>query len=429
MDRRIFLASLLSASAVGVNSIEARAQQINSDPSLHLSVGDAPGGPQRSEQITRERFKTCRDLGFGMLRAELGRVDIIGAKLTRENEQSIRYLQTAVASGLSLKLPVGGMSLLAASYFKDHPDALVRNKEEETVEGYLSPWYPGIHDLLIKTTETTLAFLQQANLLPHISSFIADLGPASEPIFPADWEVKGKTAGKSHGYWFYDLHAQKAFSRDMQTQFAGNLPKLNLRWNAAFKSWSDVRTPKLGEHAGAMWLDTLTWYRDTKRRLIFSQTQQIKSIISSFYKESMPTLTLLVPGNHLEDDKLSITASKAGVADGTVYVMTDTDFIVNTAMLLSCDVQYTASQNDNEIKYIKSLLLGKKTATAVWAENAGGSASLNPDHLVDVVIDNNLAGFEYINAGSLFVPDSSAPSLFLPKVAKALQRLQQYYHR
>jgi hypothetical protein len=213
----------------------------------------------------------------------------------------------------------------------------------------------------------------------------------------------------------------------MQQKFGDDLSRANQRWGTSFYSWNNVAPPNQGQNAGAMWSDALLWYRDTKRHMITEQIAQAKTLISQYSMMHRPDTILLVPGKHLPGDAIDAAAKRAGVDNEEAIVMPDTDFMIDMASVFNCELQYTASQNDQEVKYLVSAVRSKDIRTHIWGENAGGHPSLNPAHLVEVSIKNRLFGFEYINAEPLFDGQTSSKTGFFSVFAKSIRHLRMAF--
>ena len=367
-----------------------------------LCIGDALGGRNRSESLNRERFKTFIDLGFGLLRSYVGEVEPDLGTPSRTNLEYLAYLGSAVSSGLKLKLVVGGCSLLTPDFFERHPDACLVNRFGTRFPS-LSPWCPNRDEIIRKASELTLNLLDNADLLSDVNAIIADVGPASEPIYPANWLLK---ADEYDSFWFHDVHAQSAFRSDMRTRFNDDLARANERWATNHASWSEVEPPAMGQHPGPFWLDTLCWYRDAKRALVGLQLQILGSLVPNYQALSKPEIILLLPGVHLSEHKLEEIAASSGIGGRPAQIMPDTNFLIQLASQHSYTLQYTAVQDEAEVAYIMERAASTNVKVKVWGENAGGLPALDPGLLADVIIKHSLHGFEYINASEI-IDDST----------------------
>ena len=424
MTRRDLFIKLGLLSAV-YHAADARVDGfIDNRSAPHLSVAD--GAFQAcSSEARLKRLKTLKDVGFGVLRSSLGRINPTGGVVSNENQESVSFLKLAASLGFSLKLAVGAGSEVSDVFFDNHPDALLRNSSGGFVSGCMSPWYPDRGSVLSSSIGATLEILSNSDLTNSLAAIVADLGAAAEPIYPASWELKAGQGQES--YWFYDVHAQQAFGDDMKSLYNGNLEIANRIWSTGFSSWRDVVTPRVGCHSGKMWEDTLTWYRDAKRSMIELSLSTLLRVIRSSHALKKTPVIILLPGTHLPVGTLQEVAAAAGRGNEAIQAMIDTDFLIRLATKLGCDLQSTASQNDQEVKFINSRIAFLQSQSRLWAENAGGSPAKNPEHLAQIVIRNKLYGFEYINASEILTDrGDKVPELF-SKVSLAVKQLRTHF--
>jgi len=387
-----------------------------------LCIADNPNLHKLTAEQLQSRLNSFRDLGFGMIRTGIGRYGLHPEQDTPDLVQKLAFARQAITTGYKLKLQVGSWSAPPEEVLRVHSEARILNRLGETPPDFLSPWYPGLKDLLRRQAEAFFAYIARTGLMPAVTALIVDLGPAGEPIYPAAW-VLGKEAPADYSFWFYDEYAQAAFGRDMQFRYSNDIRRANRRWQADFKTWADVQIPHPKSHPGAMWEDVITWYRDAKRAVIRFQVSTCKALVAQHYKAAVqPQIIMLVPGSHLRADEIR-QAISTGDGDYGVKLMLDTEFVLDLAHEQGCAVQYTGAENEPEVEYVLQYMQSKGYAMSVWAENAGGDAALNPERLAGIVIKANLYGLDYINANSVVAVDGVTPNSVMPKLASACKRL------
>lgn len=387
-----------------------------------LCLAWAPTAGVSADQIQRQ-FDLFRGLGFGTLRAGVGRIGTDPDRSTPDRNARLGHLKQAARSGLRLKLQVGTWSGTPEDYERQHPDARIVNADGQSPPpGYISPWYPDLKALLMRETAAFFTVLERAGLLGAVAALIADLGPAGEPIYPAAWILKEGPPSQAT-FWFYDEHAQAAFGPDMRRRFADDLDAANARWKTRFANWQAVRIPAPNTHPGPMWEDVLIWYRDAKRAIIRHQVATCRARIALAYDgATAPQLILLVPGTHLAAGELQ-RAAASGDGSYPVKLMVDTDFIIDLAHENGTAVQHTATQDEREVRYIEDYIRAKGYKVPLWGENAMGRPAGDPAHLADVAVRCNLYGLDYVDAAAVLRPDGAAPNDVMPRLAAACQRL------
>jgi len=376
-----------------------------------------------SPQIIGRRFDLYKQLGFGTLRTEVAwrRLE------AREGDWSPppyldSYLSQAVNSGFRLKLTIETLGGPPGWFLKEHPDALIRNADGEFSNNDLSLWYPGLHALLAQKADQLFDYLAQRNLFGAIDWIFVDLGPASEPIYPAAWTM-GKTSCQGSTQWFYDSQAESQFATAMRAKYQ-SLAQTNRAWGTSFGDWTEVMLPRPGQKFSGLWNDALIWYRDSKRDFIRWQTANYQRALSSHVAAaSAPNLIVMVPGRHISPQEWEQSVESA-TPDCRLATMTDTEFLLDFAKEAGCALQYTADENGDEVQYLRQYMRSHGNTQRLWGENVGvEGVARDPGHLADVVLANGLYGMDYIRSSRIFGPDHVTPNETFPALATACQRL------
>lgn len=417
VERRTLLAAIAILGSGGVRTAQAQSHLVSD----RLCIGDDPRLHTQTPDQLQAHLNTFSNLDFGMLRVSIGGYGIHPNQDTPDLLQHLAFIRQAIASGFKLKLQVGSWSSPPREVLTTHPEAKILNGFDESPPALLSPWYPNLKALLRQQAEAFFTYVGRVGLTEAVTVLIADLGPAGEPIYPAGW-ILGKPSSSESSFWFYDQYAQAAFGQDMQARYS-DLGRANRRWGTSFKNWASVQIPTPKTHPGAMWEDVLIWYRDAKRAIVRFQVETLKSMVVQHCNLSTPPqIVLLVPGSHLRSDEIR-QAIETGNGDNAIKVMVDTEFILDIASDQDCSVQYTGAENEAEIEYLQKCIRLRGYKLTLWAENAGGRPALNPDHLADVILRNNLYGLDYINSNTVFEEDGVTENNIMPELRHACARL------
>ena len=260
------------------------------------------------------------------------------------------YLRKAIAGGFRLKLTVGTVGAPAGWYLKAHPDARIRNADGEVSANDMSLWYPGLHALLAEKTDRLFGYIARLGLVGATDFVFVDLGPASEPLYPAPGTM-GET--QTHGPWFYDEHAESAFARAVRQKYP-SLVEANRSWATNFTAWQELRLPRPGEHPGGLWHDALLWYRDSKRRFVRWQVANYQRALRKYAPAGARTrLIIMVPGSHTQPAEWR-RAERSGNPDYNLTIMTDSEFLLDLSKATDCWLQYTGVENEKEVAYLRS---------------------------------------------------------------------------
>jgi beta-galactosidase GanA len=378
-----------------------------------------------SPDAVQRRFDIYKGLGFGTLRTSIAwrhqaltEGDWSGAATLQP------YLARAIANGFRLKMSVETLGAPPGWFLRAHPDAGMRNAADEVSQNDLSLWYPGLRPLLADTADRLFGRLSEMGVFGAIDWIFADLGPASEPIYPAAW-TQGKASCQEATPWFYGDHARAAFARTMTRKYRA-IEAANGAWGTNFRDWPEVRLPLPGVQAGGLWKDVLVWYRDSKRAFIRWQIANYQRALAAFAPAAArPGLLIMVPGRHIQPQEWR-HAVAAGMPDCSLAIMTDTEFLLDLAKELGCGLQYTADENADEVAYLCAYMRGHANTQTLWGENVGTMpVAGRPNHIADVILANGLYGMDYVRSSRLFEADGVTPNGVVGELAVACRRLRQ----
>src|SRR5262249_38076993 len=150
-------------------------------------IADVPQAPQQSPEIVQRRFELYRRLGVGSLRVHVRWSELEAANGRWTVPRSFRYFDHARRAGFRLKLLVSTLGGPPDWFFAEHPEARILDRAGESTHNLISPWYPGLRQLLRTKTDAVFSAVACAGLLGELEALIIDLGPQGEAIFPGGW--------------------------------------------------------------------------------------------------------------------------------------------------------------------------------------------------------------------------------------------------
>jgi hypothetical protein len=280
-----------------------------------------------------------------------------------------------------------------------------------------------LQTLLAEKTARLFDFAAQLGVFPESDTIFVDLGPASEPIYPAAWTL-GKKSCQGSTPWFYDAHAHAAFARAMQRQY-GSLRLANAAWGTGFANWAAVRPPLPGQYPGALWADALGWYRDSKRDFVRWQIANYRRALTAHTPGiRLHKLIVFISGHHIEPDEWQRAVATA-MPDCSLAIMSDSEFLMTLAQETGCWLQYPAIENADEADYLRRFMAGHGIRVPIFGENVGVNAvASRPGHLADVVLAENFFGLDYVRSNFLFQPDGVTPNEISAALREATTRLR-----
>lgn len=344
--------------------------------------------------LVRKRFKMYQELGVEMVRPSLAWRDMEKNPGEWSDPADLGYIEAAIDAGFQIKLNMGTTCAPPGWYLDAHPDARIVNENGSYSRNLISPWYAGLHQLLEEKTERLFQFLSKhPEVVEHLAFIDPDFGPASEPIYPAAWTMGGSAKGDT--YWCYGENAQSDFRNKMKAKYS-DIDKANAAWKTTFANWDDVRIPKPGAQPGPFWADMLTWYRDTKRDFILWQLHDYQRLMAKYLPKPIEMI-IYVPGrDYTESDWDKAVATAVGTSP--IKLMCDSRFLIQTAAKEHCWLQYTASNNEAEVKHLCDYMRDLGYAgIPMWGENAGmNPMGERPLDLANIVVENRLYGLDLL---------------------------------
>lgn len=334
--RRLFLQSVPAAVLMPRSSHSqalrpGAASVIEANRSFLLSMSEVHNGEHDNVKIVQQRFDLYKSLGCGGLRTNLGWRELEHKEGSWSRPKNlIDYYACSRRNFFRLKIQIGVVSAVPDWFFERYPDAKLVNQKGDSPRGYISPWYPNLRAILEEKTREMFKAAQEIGALETTDYIIVDLGPAGEPTYPAAWHMGRGYTPASSVFWYFDLYAQADFGKKMQLKYHDDLQRANTHWGTHYRNWIEVLPPVPNTIKGAIWLDLLSWYYDTKRRLIINQIASTKYNITQYSPTRPIRPLLLLPGDHATQEDFDLTASN-GVGTYLVKIAADTEFIVDQA--------------------------------------------------------------------------------------------------
>jgi Beta-galactosidase len=432
MNRREFLSTTLAGGIAAISKPRLASGKVLNhrqpdavSTTTRLSIAEYAPYRSAPPEIAQQRLDLYKALGCGALRLGVGWWDLETSEGHWRELPVLGYFDRAKANGFRFRLEVGTVGAPPAWYLDAHPEAKIRDQQDEFSKADIAPWYPGIRSVLAEKTDALLAYLARVKVLEATDWVFVDLGPAGEPVYPTAWTMK-KSSCKELTPWYYGDQARVDFRRAMTKKYK-SLDQANRIWGTRFASWTEVRPISPGERPAAMWEDVLLWYRDSKRAFIRWQVENYKQALHRHAPGEITGLIIMIPGSHISPGEWR-QAVTSGRPDCSITIMTDSEFLLGLAREYGCVVQCTGAENAPEVRYLRQYMIANKLAMPFWAENAGIEAvARNPERIVSIIEDNNLDGFEYVNSSYLFRSDGVTPSDTYQALSRACSRLKQIF--
>lgn len=432
MNRRKFLSTTIVGGIAAVSKpplasevVLRRAPSGAVPTTTRLSLAEYAPYRSAPAEIVQKRLDLYKELGCGSLRLGAGWWDLETSQGHWRELPILGYFDRAKTNGFRFRLEIGTVGAPPAWYLDAHPDAKIRDQQDEFSKADISPWYPGIHAVLSEKTDALFEYLARVKVLEAAESVFVDLGPAGEPIYPAAWTMRKRNCNELTPWYFGD-HAQVDF-REAMTKKYGDLQHANRLWETRFSNWMEVKPLDPGERPGAMWEDVLLWYRDTKRAFIGWQVDNYQQALRKHAPGANIGLIIMIPGTHISAEEWQQAVS-SGRADCSITIMTDSEFLLDLAREYGCMVQCTGAENAPEVRYLHQYMMAHQMVTPLWAENAGVErVARNPERLANIIEDNRLYGLEYVNSSYLFEPDGITPNDTYLALSRACARLKRVF--
>jgi hypothetical protein len=117
-----------------------------------------------------------------------------------------------------------------------------------------------------------------------------------------------------------------------------------------------------------------------------------------------------------------------GCGDENITVMVDTDFVLDLAKKTGAWLQYTAGDEPAELHYIRDGMKKRGLDVPLWVENVGRVDAVHPDQLANAVVQNGLAGMDYINGRPLIEADNVTPTPLATTLKAQVSRVTAAAH-
>ena len=365
-----------------------------------------------SAELIRRRLDCYRKLGVEMLRVESGWEN--GALPEELKRTDLRVKLILYVLGI----PPG--------YGAQHVgEAMV--DQHGTADWHLGPWHRDLPQLATRGAERQMERLKELGVLDRIDEVVADLGPAGEGIYPANWTL-GRDGEEA--FWCYSEAAQADFRKAMQRLY-GAVGAANDAWKLTgrkrFDTWDAVRIPQPGTVAarGRFWGDMLPWYRDAKRRMLEFQIDNTLRVTRKYLGDRAKVIVYL-PGYAYSQEEWDQAVATAG-GSASIRLMMDNDWLMDKALEKGCLLQYTGAENGVEVARIAGKLKarGIPDCRLMWGENAGWEgAGRDPMWLAQVVCAYDLRGVDFTWSSWLFERDHITPSPTYAEFARAAQAIR-----
>ena len=367
-------------------------------------------------------------MGFKTIRVETGWGAIEKSRGVYTNPANVLYYYTAKQAGLRFKT-ILGTSGPPSWYFEEYPDAKLMDQNGRQALGTPSYFAPEYKELRAKALDELLARWKELGFLDVTDTIVIDCGPAGEPLYPPAWTQETDGLDNSSGeevFWGYDKYSQQNFRETMQEKY-GTIAAANAAWGKSYSSFDQVEVPKPGNGGGGIWADYLDWYKQSKRNFVLEQVEIYKAAVDK-YTEGRVKLILYIPGSDVTDEAFE-AAKASGDGDGSVRIMADSRFLVDTAKEHGLYLQYTGFENASQTKYLRAYMDASGAGDIpFFGENAGGYDAVKyAANLSAIVRQNGMAGIDVTHSRFLFKNyDGMTPSDDIDKIKAAMKIIDNY---
>ena len=409
---RVMVITRIACATLVIGVVLAQAETPVERTTPRVCITEPAGYYGDSTELIRRRLDCYRELGVETLRVESGWEN--GALPEELKRTDLR---------VKLILYVLG---IPPDYGAQHADeALV--DQHGTADWHLGPWHRDVPQLATQGAQRQIERLKALGVLDRIDEVVADLGPAGEGIYPANWTL-GRDGQEA--FWCYGEAAQVDFRKAMQRRY-GDVDAANDAWklteNQRFGVWDTVRIPQPGTAwaQGPFWGDMLAWYRDAKRRMMEFQIDNTLRITRKYLGDRAKVIVYL-PGYAYSQEEWDQAVATAG-GSSSIRLMMDNDWLMDKALEKGCLLQYTGAENSVEVARIAGKLKsrGIPDCHLMWGENAGREgAGRDPMWLAQVVCAYDLRGVDFTWASWLFRSDHITPSPTYAEFARAAKAIR-----
>jgi len=368
------------------------------------------------ESDFRKRFALYEQLGVDTIRVETGWLG---------HPSLVRALKDT-----SFRLKLILYVLGAPQGYRDrHPDELMLDERGERGR-HVGPWCREFAETTLGAGRAQMLKLQAAGLADRVDEVVADLGPAAEAIYPANWTLN---RSGEQAYWCYSERAQASFREAMAAKYH-DVCSASEVWGVSgekrFAGWSDVviPMPQTDWAKGAFWDDMLTWYRDSKRRMIRHRIAQTQALASEFLGPHVKCIVYLPGHAYSQADWDAAVREASGPV--SIRLMMDNDWLMQEAIERGCVLQYTGVEYDTEVREIVGKLkeMGSDAYAHMWGENAGiERCGRAPQWLAQVITGCGLRGVDFTWSNWLFEDNGTTPSGTYAEFAHAVRMIRHFY--
>ena len=365
----------------------------------------------------QKRFKLYKELGVDTIRVQTGWLD---------RPALVNVLKTT-SFNIKLILYVLG---IPKEYSDKYPNERMVD-ENGVADWHLGPWNAEFAETTMRTGRAEMEKLVKVGLAGHVKELVVDLGPAGEGIYPANWTVNDRKGEEA--YWCYSVKAQSSFRTAMKGKYS-DIDSANNAWalkdGQRFKSWDEVLIPKprTAWACGPFWNDMLTWYRDSKRKMILARIEQTQSLAREFLGKDAKCIVYLPGYAYSQADWDQAVKEASGPA--SIRLMMDNDWLMTTAVAKGCTLQYTGVENVDEVRNMvrKLKTAGSSAYATMWGENAGFEGiGRNPGWLAEVITSYGLRGVDYTWSNWMFEKDGVTPSETYKRFAHSVRMIRDFY--
>ncbi|MEI6078641.1 MAG: DNRLRE domain-containing protein [Verrucomicrobiota bacterium] len=365
----------------------------------------------------QKRFACYKELGVDTIRVETGWLNHpnMVSELKKSNFR------------LKMILYVLGIQ---KEYSNAHPTERMMD-EHGVADWHLGPWNPAFEETTLRTARAEMEMLKTSGLAGRVKEVVADLGPAGEGIYPANWTVNDRKGEEA--YWCYSPAAQVSFRSAMKAKYT-NIGSANTAWalsgDRSFASWDTVSIPqpRTAWARGPFWNDMLIWYRDSKRKIMLQRIDQTQSLAKEYLGCDVKCIVYL-PGDAYSQADWDVAVKEAS-GPAAIRLMMDNDWLMATAIAKGCTLQYTGVENADAVRDMVRKLkrAGSNAHADMWGENAGQEESgRNPCRLSEVITCFGLRGIDYTWSNWLFEKNGVTPSPTYARFAHAAKMINSFH--
>ena len=373
-----------------------------------LGMSITEGGLSGEKSAISARFAEYRELGITCVRLDTS-WDTSSEGVWKMSGTTKNYLEAAREHGLLLKLILPTI-MAPPSWLSSREGARLEDCNGRKSVNTVSYWYDGINEYCAAAIDAQMKAIVDGGWQDVVGAIIIDMGPAGEPLYPPAWtQVSDGLSGNDNGaevMWCYADNAQADFREKMESKYS-TVESANEAWGTSYESFGEIAVPKPEEIKGAMWEDTLLWYRDTKRAFMSAQVDTFKAAAEKYGLSTRP-LIIYLPGAEFTSHQWK-GAVKNGTAVNQIKIFCDNEYAVTLAAEKGCLLQYTGITGTDGLALTRQFMYENGYGSIpVFGENAGDpGAAGNPKLLADIIKNYSLFGIDYTHSHYLYEEDGS----------------------